>query len=225
MRTLLPRILSRLASLAVVFAAWFWIAGRVAWPQAWAFLSAFLISALTLTWRLARTDPALLRERSQPPDKAEPWDRVVMRLYAALLAVLMVVVALDGGRFRWSVVPPWAQSVGWILFVLSGAIVWHVSTANAYLARYARIQDDRGQVVVRAGLYGHVRHPMYLGIILLFCGLPMALGSWFSYIPSLGIVCLFVYRTLREDRMLQAGLAGYGDYAQDVRYRLVPGIW
>lgn len=100
-----------------------------------------------------------------------------------------------------------------------------MSTRNAYLFRYARIQDDRGQVVVRDGLYGHVRHTMDLGIILLFCGLPLALASWYSYIPSVLIVWLFVYRTHREDRMLQEGLAGYPDYAQCVRYRLVPGIW
>ena len=64
---------------------------------------------------------------------------------------------------------------------------------------------------------------MYLGIVLLFCGLPLALGSWYSYIPSMVIVCLFVYRTGRKDRMLHEGLAGYADYAQDVHYRLVPG--
>ena len=220
-----PRILSRLAAVAVFFAAWFLVAGRVTWPQAWVFLLVFLISVSTLTWRLSRTDPALLRERSQPPDKAEPWDRLVMRIYAALLLVLMVIVALDGGRFRWSVVPPWAQSIGWVLLAICGTVIWHVTTKNPYLSRYARIQDDRGHTVVRDGLYGHMRHPMYLGIILLFCGLPLVLGSWYSYIPSMVIVGLFVYRTRREDRMLHEGLAGYADYAQDVRYRLVPGIW
>ena len=206
-------------------AAWFLLAGRVAWPEAWALLTVFLIFALTLIWWLARTDPALLRERSQPPDKAEPWDKRVMRLYAGLLLILMVIVALDSGRYRWSVVPLWAQSIGWFLVVVCGLVVWHVSTTNAYLSRYARIQDDRGQVVVRDGLYAYVRHPMYLGIILLFCGLPVALGSWYSYPLSAAIVGLFVYRTRREDRMLRDGLAGYADYAQDVRYRLVPGVW
>ena len=219
------RILIRLAVATGFISAWFLVAGRVAWPQAWAFLAVFLGFVVMLVWRLARTDPALLRERSQPPDKAEPWDRVVMRLYAVLLLVLMAIVALDGGRFRWSVVPSWAQSVGWILFILCGAIVWQVSTQNAYLSRYARIQADRGQTVVRDGAYGHVRHPMYLGIILLFLGLPLIFGSWWSYGPSLLIVCLFVYRTHREDGMLQDGLAGYPDYAQDIRYRLVPGVW
>ena len=140
---MLPRILSRLAGVAVFFAAWFWVAGRVAWPQARAFLTVFLISALTLTWRLARTDPGLPRERSQPPDKAEPWDRIAMRLYAVLLFVLMALVALDSGRFRWSVVQPWAQSIGWVSLVICSAVVWHASTRNAYLSRYARIRDDR----------------------------------------------------------------------------------
>ena len=222
---MLPRIVRRLAATVVLLAGWFWLAGRVAWPQAWAFLAVFLMFVLTLTWWLARTDPALLRERSQPPDNAEPWDRTLMRLYAVLLLVLMVIVALDSGRFRWSVVPLWAQAVGWVLLVTCGIVIWHVSAKNPYLSRYARIQNDRGQIVVRDGMYGQVRHPMYLGIILLFCGLPLVLGSWYSYIPSLEIVCLYVYRTRREDRMLQQGLAGYADYAQDVRYRLVPGIW
>ena len=148
-----------------------------------------------------------------------------MRLYAALLLVLMVTAALDGGRFRWSVVPLWTQSVGWGLLAMSAAIVWHVSSKNTYLSRHARIQGDRGHTVVRDGLYAWVRHPMYLGVILAFSGLPLVLGSWAAYLPGIAILRLFVYRTRREDRMLQEGLAGYADYAQDVRYRLVPGIW
>ena len=225
MSAMRPRILRSLAGMGLVFAAWFLLAGRVAWPQAWAFLSVFLIPVSAFAWLLARRDPALLRERSQTPVKGEPWDRAVMRLYPILLLVLMVVVALDGGRYRWSVVPPWVQLIGWVLCAMCGTVVWHVSTKNTYLSRYARIQNDRDQVVVRDGLYGHVRHPMYLGIILLFSGLPLVLGSWWAYIPSTVIACLFVYRTHREDRMLQDGLAGYPEDAQDVRYRLVPGIW
>ena len=222
---MVPRVLSRLAVATAFVAAWFVVAGRVAWPQAWALLVVFLISVCALIWRLARADPALLRERSQTPDKAEPWDRLVMRIYAVLLLLLMVVAAVDGGRLRWSVVPLWWQSIGWVLFAMCGIVVWHVSGKNTYLSRYARIQSDRGHTVVRSGAYGIVRHPMYVGIILLFCGLPLVLGSWFAYVPSVVIMGLFVYRTHREDRMLHDGLAGYADYAQDVRYRLVPGVW
>ncbi len=222
----LSRILSRLAIALVCFASWFGVAGRIGWPQGWMFLTVFLGFTVTFSWHLAHTDPALFHERvSQSSDIAESWDRTVMRLYLVLVLVLMVVAALDSGRFRWSVVPPWAQLIGWILSVMCGIVVWHVSTKNTYLSRYARIQNDRAQVVVRDGLYSHVRHPMYLSMILLFCGLPLVFGSWYSYMPSLAIVSLVIYRTHREDQMLQEGLAGYTDYARDVRYRLVPGLW
>ena len=220
-----PRILSRLVVAAVFCTAWFAVAGRVAWPQGWALLAVFLILVVALTWRLAFTDPALLRERTQSAAKAESWDRLVMRLYAVLLLLLMLVAALDSGRFRWSVVPLWAQVIGWSLSAICAAVIWHVTVTNTYLSRYARIQKDRDHVVVRDGAYGVVRHPMYLGIILLFCGLPLVLASWYSYGPSVVIMGLFVYRTRREDQMLREGLAGYSEYAQDVRYRLVPGIW
>jgi protein-S-isoprenylcysteine O-methyltransferase Ste14 len=210
---------------AAFFAAWFAVAGRVAWPQGWALLVVFLILVVALTWRLALTDPALLRERTQSSAKAESWDRLVMRLYAVLLLLVMLVAALDGGRFRWSVVPLWAQVTGWSLLSLCAAVIWHVSVTNTFLSRYARIQRDRNHAVVRDGAYRVVRHPMYLGIILLFCGLPLVLASWYSYVPSVAIMGLFVYRTRREDQMLREGLAGYSQYAQEVRYRLVPGIW
>jgi protein-S-isoprenylcysteine O-methyltransferase Ste14 len=89
----------------------------------------------------------------------------------------------------------------------------------------ARIQDDRGQAVVTAGPYRYVRHPMYLGVILLFLGIPMALGSWWALLPGAAIGLLFVLRTAKEDRMLRDELPGYTEYAQRVRYRLVPDVW
>lgn len=138
-----PRILSRLVVAAVFCTACFAVAGRVAWPQGWALLAVFLILVVALTWRLAFTDPALLRERTQSAAKAESWDRLVMRLYAVLLLLLMLVAALDSGRFRWSVVPLWAQVIGWSLFAICAAVIWHVTVTNTYLSRYARIQKDR----------------------------------------------------------------------------------
>ena len=89
----------------------------------------------------------------------------------------------------------------------------------------ARIQDDRGQVVVTAGPYRYVRHPMYLGVILLFLGMPVALGSWWALWPGVVIGALFVLRTAKEDRMLRDELPGYAEYTQRVRYRLVPRVW
>jgi protein-S-isoprenylcysteine O-methyltransferase Ste14 len=137
----------------------------------------------------------------------------------------LALAVLDSGRFHWSVVSPWAQLLGWGALCFAGAIVWHVMGVNAYLSSYARIQEDRGQVVVTQGLYGVVRHPMYLGIVVAFLGLPLALASWCALIPGALIAALFVYRTAREDRMLHEKLDGYLEYAARVRYRLLPGVW
>jgi protein-S-isoprenylcysteine O-methyltransferase Ste14 len=104
-------------------------------------------------------------------------------------------------------------------------MVWHVMMINAYLSSWARIQDDRGQVVVQEGAYRHIRHPMYLGIIVGFLGIPLVLSSWWAMILSIVIVGLFVYRTYREDQMLIEGLVEYAEYTKEVRYRLLPGLW
>ena len=221
----LRKTLTGLLGLALFIVAWFWTAGRVNWWQGWIFILIFVIYLFVLVWRLKRVDPDLAAERTQPAETAEPWDRVVMGAYTVTLLILIFLVALDSGRFHWSEVPILVQALGWGLLVLSGAVVWHVMMVNAYLSSYARLQEDRGQVVVQEGLYRFVRHPMYLGIILGMVGLPLALGSWWALIPVVVIVGLFIYRTYREDHMLLAGLEGYVEYSHQVKYRLLPGVW
>jgi protein-S-isoprenylcysteine O-methyltransferase Ste14 len=224
-QSLLPRTLVGLMGLALFTAAWFGLAGRLDWAQGWALLLFFLIFVAAISLRMAKFDPDLVRERSQPSSAAEPWDRYLMTVYSVLLILMLLVAALDGGRFGWSTVSFPLQIVGWVLLLVAGAIVWHVTVVNAYLSRWARLQQDRGQVVVRDGLYGLIRHPMYLGIILFVLAVPFVLGSWLAYIPCLIIVGLFIYRTVREDQMLIDGLEGYQDYKHEVRYRLIPGLW
>jgi protein-S-isoprenylcysteine O-methyltransferase Ste14 len=224
-KVVLPRTVAGVLGLAAFAWAWFGIAGRATWWRGWAFLLTFIIYVSVLMWRVSKLDPELVRERNVPADKAEAWDRVVMGIYSVLLVVLLIVCALDGGRHAWSAVPLGVQMIGWLLLVVAGAMVWHVMMINAYLSSWARIQDDRGQVVVQQGMYRYIRHPMYLGVIAGFLGIPLVLGSWWGMVPSVAIVGLFVYRTYREDRMLMEGLAGYAKYTEEVRYRLLPGIW
>jgi protein-S-isoprenylcysteine O-methyltransferase Ste14 len=224
-KVILSRIVTGTLGLAVFTLAWFGIAGRVNWWQGWAFLLTFIIYVSILVRRLLKLDPALVRERNRPADKAEAWDRVVMGIYSVILVVLLVVSALDGGRYAWSTVPWGVQMIGWMLLAMAGVMVWHVMMTNTYLSSYARLQEERGQVVIQEGAYRHIRHPMYLGIIVGFLGLPLVLSSWWAMIPSAVIAGLFVYRTYREDQMLIGGLAGYAEYTMRVRYRLLPGIW
>lgn len=204
---------------------WFWIAGRLTWWQGWAFLLTFITYVSILVWRLSKVNPELVQERNQPAMVAEPWDRVLMGIYTVILLILLTVTALDGGRYLWSSVPLGVQMIGWLLLTMAGLIVWHVMMTNAYLSSWARLQADRDQIVVQEGAYQRIRHPMYLGIIVAFLGIPLALGSWWAMIPSILIVGLFVYRTHREDLMLIQGLTGYVEYTERVRYRLLPGIW
>jgi protein-S-isoprenylcysteine O-methyltransferase Ste14 len=200
-------------------------ANRLNWVEAWAFILSFgAFLAAYGGWALMK-DPAQLRERSQVGPNVKTWDKVILAIYTALLPALLIVSALDAGRFLSAPVPPTVEAAGWIGLAAAGTLIFWVTTVNTYLSRQARIQSDRGQTVIAAGPYRFVRHPMYAGIILLFVCLPLALGSGWGLAPGAAIGILFVLRTHLEDSMLRRELAGYEDYARRVHYRLVPGIW
>jgi protein-S-isoprenylcysteine O-methyltransferase Ste14 len=117
------------------------------------------------------------------------------------------------------------QVLGLTGIILTGGLIFWAIRTNAYLGRMVRIQQDRGHRVVTGGPYRYVRHPMYVGIILLFPCMALFLGSWWAFVPAVLIGALMVIRTALEDDTLQAELTGYAEYAQRVRYRLVPGLW
>jgi protein-S-isoprenylcysteine O-methyltransferase Ste14 len=206
-------------------AAWLAIAGRVDWWQGWSVLASCTVYVAAFGWHLARTNPGLMRERIRPGGSVAAWDRRIMAVYSWVLVLMLVISALDGGRFAWSNVPLGWQVLGWLLLVTAGAIVWQAASSNPYLSSWARLQEDRSQVVIRDGPYRLVRHPMYLAIMVALAGMPLALGSWWALIPAVTNIGLFIYRTAREDEMLLGGLPGYAEYSQTVKYRLIPGVW
>lgn len=147
-------------------------------------------------------------------------------MYLALLLVaLLVTAALDAGRYHWSALPPGARVLGVAGTMAASAVIGWAVMVNAFLSRWARIQDDRGQTVVRDGPYRFVRHPMYAGIIVLMGSASLVLGSTWALVPAGLIGVLYVIRTALEDRMLRAELPGYAEYAHCVHARLLPGIW
>jgi protein-S-isoprenylcysteine O-methyltransferase Ste14 len=222
----IARVIFSVLIIAVVLATLLFIpAGRLDWPEAWVFLIAYAIFLLLYgVWGLVR-DPAQLQERRKPGANVKAWDKIIMSLYSILLVVLFPVCALDAVRFRWSSPPAAVEVMGWIGLVLAGAVIFWVMTTNTFASRMARIQNDRGQSVVSGGPYRYVRHPMYLGNVTLFAGIPLALGSWWGLIPGLSIGLLFALRAALEDRMLRRELSGYAEYSARTRYRLFPGIW
>jgi protein-S-isoprenylcysteine O-methyltransferase Ste14 len=214
-----------LAVIGVMEAILFSAAGRLDWPAAW-LVSAFFIAGIVFggVW-MSKHDPELLEERRTAKARAEGWDRALMRGYSILLFVMIVTAALDAGRYRWSPIPPPVQAAGGVALLVAGAIIAWCLVANPFLSSHARIQDDRGQRVVEGGPYRFVRHPMYVGILLLACAIPIALGSAIALVPAALICVVFVVRTKLEDRMLVASLRGYREYAERVHWRLLPGIW
>jgi protein-S-isoprenylcysteine O-methyltransferase Ste14 len=222
----ITRVLGRLLLVLGILAALLFLpAGRWDWPQAWALILSFGVFLLLYAFWGMYKDPGQLQERSRVAQNVKRWDKVILAMYTALLPTVFVLAGFDAGRFGWSEVSVGVQALAWAGLVLAAALILWTATTNTYLSRQARIQDDRGQEVVTSGPYSHMRHPMYLGILILFLCLGPALTSWYALIPGVAIDVLFIVRTAKEDKMLREELAGYEGYAQRVRYRLIPGIW
>ncbi|MEW5814649.1 MAG: isoprenylcysteine carboxylmethyltransferase family protein [Spirochaetota bacterium] len=205
----------------ILFAA----SGRIDWLAAWLLTFLYVIFLLIVIIWGYRNAPDLLRERGRMASNVKLWDKIINAVYAILLIVLLIIAGLDAGRYGWSEMSLALQVLGALGLILSGWVIWWTMAENAYLSRWARIQEDRGQRVVTGGPYRYIRHPMYAAIILLVICIAIELGSWWALIPGGLIGGLFVLRTALEDRMLHEELAGYREYAAQVRYRLVPGIW
>jgi protein-S-isoprenylcysteine O-methyltransferase Ste14 len=121
--------------------------------------------------------------------------------------------------------PAAVQVLGGIGFVPGMVLVYWAMLANPFLAQVVRIQSERGHQTVSSGPYRYVRHPMYVGILVSYGSTPLLLGSWLALVPFAIMGALLVLRTALEDKTLQAELDGYKEYAQRVRYRLLPGVW
>ena len=200
-------------------------AGTLAWPMAWVYLGIYLAGVLVTAVALWRANPELIAERAERRPDTKEWDKRVTTLATPLFIAIYIVCGLDR-RFGWTpALPPVVQFSALGLYVLGSSLAIWAMVSNAYFATTVRIQEERDHQVVSSGPYRFVRHPGYSGWGLGFLVTPPLLGSFWGLIPA-GLNCIaFIIRTALEDRTLQAELAGYQEYARQVRYRLVPGIW
>ncbi len=170
----------------------------------------------------------MLEERYKQPGTGnqEGWDRYVV--YGLLVGFILwfFVMPLEAKRFGLSAgFPLWLKFTGVAGLVGSFFLFFRSYTDNTFLSPLVRIQKDRGQQVVSTGVYGFVRHPMYLGATLMFFGAPLLLGSCYGLLAALALTALLMARILGEEEMLARELEGYREYTQKVRYRLFPGLW
>ena len=133
---------------------------------------------------------------------------------------------LDSRRYGWSpAFPPWLEAIGIAMLVRSAFLFFRSYTDNTFLSPLVRVQKERGQRVVSTGVYGFVRHPMYLGGSLMFLGAPLLLGSLYGVVAGSALTVLLMVRIVGEEAMLARDLDGYVDYMRQVRYRLFPLLW
>jgi len=205
----------------LAMAALFGAAGTFALPAFWVYLAIlagiFIASILLL-------DPDLARERLRPGGQKPP---LALRLFSGVLVLHWIVAGLDRGRFHWSdTVPLWLQAAALVVLAGSYAFCLWAMRVNRFFSSVVRIQSDRGQHVVSSGPYAVIRHPGYLAGILVMVTSGIALGSWVATVFLVALSLPFLmYRVITEDRVLQADLPGYADYAARVRWRLCPGLW
>lgn len=211
--------------LAVMGVALFWSAGKFAWWPAWAVLTVMFVWVLATAAVILTINPDLLIERLGPRRGAKSWDTIIMSLLGLAQLARYIVAGFDQ-RFGWT--GGFALSVQLSAFLFCGLgyflVVW-ATASNAFFSQVVRIQTERGQTVVSTGPYAVVRHPAYLGAILFELAAPMLLASWAALSISILTVFLLILRTSLEDHTLQTELAGYKEYCQHVRYRLLPGLW
>lgn len=196
-------------------------AGTLAYPCAWLFLALLFAPMLIFGAVLLIKAPALLEKRLNSKEK-ESAQKGVIAASGLMFLAAFILAGLDF-RFGWSHIPAWLTTAASIIQLAAYVMYAEVMRENAYLSRTVEVQD--GQRVIDTGLYGVVRHPMYTATISLFLSMPLVLGSW----PAFAVMLLFpvaiIFRIRNEEKVLEKGLAGYREYKQKVKYRLIPFVW
>ncbi len=204
------------------------LGGDWRWTAGWIFDAWFILLCAATIIYLALRDPALLAERFRKPGTGSQkgWDKYVVLGLVIGFAVWIAIMPLDAKRLGWSpAFPVWLMAAGGAGLLASSFFFYRAYRDNPFLSPLVRIQKERGHSVVSSGVYGVVRHPMYLGAVLLFVGTPVLLGSLYGLVAGLLLTVLLASRIIGEEKMLVKDLAGYIEYRQKVKFRLIPFIW
>jgi protein-S-isoprenylcysteine O-methyltransferase Ste14 len=200
--------------------------GRLGWGMAWAYIGLFAAGQIITALVLIPSNPELIAERSQLGQGKGDLDRVLAGFVVLYGPLSMCVVAGLDERFGWSGQMGLALQVAALAVTAMETLLgaWAMAS-NKFFYGTLRIARERGHTVATGGPYRYVRHPSYVGGILFALATPPALGSLWAFIPAVLTVGVFFVRTALEDRALQEKLLGYAEYAQQTRYRLLPGVW
>jgi protein-S-isoprenylcysteine O-methyltransferase Ste14 len=221
------RIVPSVVAVGIWIGGQFLAAGRWDWTRGWIAVAVYAVSMSLVGAIMRRSNPGLMTERANWKRKeTKSYDKVIVPIIAMLGTLQPVLAGWEAGRPGRETLSMAAAWAGVVLCMLASAVVGWVMAVNRHAETTVRIQADRGHTVVTTGPYRFVRHPMYVGCILMFAGFPLIWGTMkWTWIWSAALALVFLYRTVLEDRTLRAELPGYEQYASRTRFRLVPGLW
>ncbi len=221
MKLFLQAMTKFILGLAIVGALIFLPAGTWNFPQGWLLIGILFVPMFGAGIVMMIRNPELLRKRLNAGEKEKEQKAVL--LLSGLMFIAAFVAAGLNFRFGWIVLPMWSSIVAAAVFVLAYLLYAEVLRENVYLSRTVEVQEN--QKVIDTGLYGIVRHPMYLSTLLLFLSMPFVLGSVISFVIMLVYVPIIALRIRNEEKVLEKGLEGYAAYRKRVRYKVIPFLW
>lgn len=198
-------------------------AGSLSWLWGWVLAGIMFVNKAVSLFFL---DPGLVEERTNIKRGYKSWDILLSSIMGRIGPFAIIVTGGLDYRFGWSNGSPFGlQIVGVILLILAYTLILWAMRTNRFFSTIVRIQKDRGHHVIMSGPYAMIRHPGYLGTIVHTISLPLVLGSYWAFVPTFIALIFCFMRIVMEDNTLKRELEGYAQYAEKVRYRLVPGIW
>ena len=220
-KTLIQAVAKFLAGVVLVGALLFIPAGTLAWPQGWRLMVILFVPMLLAGIVMIGKNPELLKKRLNAKEEQKEQQDVV-KLSGLMFLAAFILAGLNY-RFGWIILPYWISWEAASIFLISYGLYAEVMRENTYLSRTVEVQED--QKVIDTGLYGIVRHPMYMSTLFLFLAMPLVLGSLISFLVMLLYIPIIAKRIRNEEQVLEEGLQGYTEYKQKVKYKVIPFIW
>ena len=221
-KKLIKKVIIRFTTAFVILALLLFLPARtIDFWEAWVFMALLCIPAICVLFYLLRKDPELLEKRIKMKEK-EKEQKLLMIISSLYFIGAFLLPGFDK-YYGWSNMPLWLKIFGDLMVFLGYIMVVVVFLQNRYASRIVEVQEK--QKVIDTGLYSVVRHPMYDAVLLLYGFAPLALGSYWMLLGNVYFIFIIVFRILNEEKVLMKELAGYKEYMQKVKYRLIPGLW
>ncbi len=209
------------SGLVVIGAMFFGLAGTLRFWEAWAFMAVLFIPASLVVRYFLRHDPEVLERRMKAKEE-RTQQKVIMTGFSVVSLGAFLIPGLDH-RYGWSSVPTTVVVLADFLFLAGYVVTFITLRENRFASRTIRVEED--QTVITSGPYSVVRHPMYLGAILMLVFAPLALGSYWALIPTLTTPLFLALRIVDEEKLLMEELSGYPEYRKQTPFRLIPRVW